>query len=133
MRSALMRSVRSRDTVIEVSLRSMLHRAGFRFRKNVNTLPGKPDIVLPKYRAVVFVHGCFWHQHVGCKKSSRPKTNIDFWNSKLERNVERDKANIKLLEERGWKVLIVWECSFREPQKLLETLKARLASSKDSM
>lgn len=118
-RSWNMGQVRSKNTKPELLLRSTLHKKGFRFRINgqvskkttVNGyLPGKPDIVLKKYKSVIFVHGCFWHQHKDCYKSLRPKTNIDFWNKKLDRNVQRDQENKKLLENLGWKVIIVWEC-----------------------
>ena len=86
---------------------------GFRYRKNVKTLPGSPDIVLPKYKKVIFVNGCFWHAHEDCKLFSWPSTNIDFWKNKLMTNVERDKQNTKLLNEMGWKVIVVWRCELK--------------------
>ena len=112
-RSKVMSKVRSKDTAVELYIRSALHRRGFRFRKNVSDLPGKPDVVLPKYKCVVFVHGCFWHRHEGCKRATLPKTRTEFWSKKLTGNIERDKSNIEKLKLQGWKVLVVWECSLR--------------------
>lgn len=112
-RSKAMSQVKNKDTQIELRIRSELHKRGFRFRKNVLNLPGKPDIVLPKYKAVIFVHGCFWHQHVGCPKSRRPTSNVEFWNAKLNKNVERDANNAKLLKAAGWKVITVWGCELK--------------------
>jgi DNA mismatch endonuclease (patch repair protein) len=112
-----MSSVRSKDTKPEVLVRSLLHQAGFRFRKNAKSLPGTPDIVLPKYKCVIFINGCFWHQHKGCKRATVPKTRIEFWVNKLAGNVERDKLNVAKLESQGWKVLIVWECGLRSVSK----------------
>jgi len=111
-RSRVMSKVKGKDTKIERFVRSALHRRGFRFRKNVPDLPGKPDIVLPKYRTVIFVNGCFWHQHEGCKRSALPATRTEYWKTKLTRNVERDRLNTELLESRGWRVLTLWECRF---------------------
>lgn len=87
---------------------------GFRFRKNDKRLPGKPDIVLPKYKTAVFINGCFWHKHEGCKYFVWPKSNVDFWKSKIEANVQRDKINYSILAEMGWKVIIVWECELKK-------------------
>ena len=115
-RSYNMSRVRGRDSAIEKTLRSLLHGKGLRFRKNVKSLPGKPDIVLPKYKTVIFVHGCFWHQHEGCRKSGRPTSNKEFWNTKLDGNIERDKKNIHLLKEAGWKVIVVWECEMKNAE-----------------
>jgi len=112
-RSRVMSKVKGKDTEIERFVRSALHRRGFRFRKNVSDLPGKPDIVLPKYKCVVFINGCFWHQHEGCKRATVPKTRTEFWINKLNRNKERDKLNKDKLESAGWKFLTLWECSFR--------------------
>jgi len=108
-RSAIMRSVRQRDTKPEVALRSALHARGFRFRLQRKDLKGRPDIVLPKHRTCVFVHGCFWHRH-GCSKTTTPKSNAAFWNAKFEANVRRDRLAIETLKEAGWRVLTVWEC-----------------------
>jgi DNA mismatch endonuclease (patch repair protein) len=91
-------------------VRKLLHRLGFRFRLHRRDLPGKPDVVLPKWRAVVFVHGCFWHQHEGCTRSVRPTSNVPFWTKKLDRNVQRDRENFAELRSAGWKVFVAWEC-----------------------
>ena len=112
-RSKRMSRIRSRDTKPELALRSALHRLGFRFRVNVRDLPGKPDIVLPKYRTVIFVHGCFWHRHEGCKIASTPKSNTAFWKEKFERNVARDRSAATKLAELGWKVIVAWECELK--------------------
>jgi DNA mismatch endonuclease, patch repair protein len=109
-RSENMRRIRGQDTKPEIALRSALHRQGFRFRKNDRRLPGKPDIVLPKYRTVVFVNGCFWHRHEGCSKATTPKTNTGFWLEKFRQTVERDKRKAAELEALGWVVIVVWEC-----------------------
>lgn len=95
---------------------------GFRYRKNDKRYPGKPDIVLPKYRTIIFVNGCFWHKHEGCQYFVVPKTNTEFWMNKINRNVERDKENISKLESDGWKVINVWECELK-PKIREETLK----------
>lgn len=121
-RSWNMSRVRAKDTKPEVKVRSILHPKGFRFRKNVKSLPGVPDIVLPKYRTVIFVHGCFWHQHRGCKKSHIPKSNVEFWTEKLSKNVVRDVKHKKNLEELGWRVIYVWECELKN----IEVLEAKL-------
>lgn len=112
-RSKLMSRVKNRDTKIETILRSLLHRRGFRFRKNVTNLPGRPDIILPKYKAVVFVHGCFWHGHGNCNKGRLPSTKIDFWQKKISENKTRDEETKKQLFTADWRVAVVWECSFR--------------------
>lgn len=91
-------------------MRSALHRLGFRFRLHRDDLPGHPDIVLPKHNAVIFVHGCFWHGHKNCSRSTRPTSNVPFWNKKLDKNIERDRKVMRALLSLGWKVLIVWEC-----------------------
>lgn len=108
-RSAVMRCVKGRDTRPELVVRRLLHRLGYRFRLQRKDLPGKPDIVLPKWRAVIFVHGCFWHQHE-CPKATRPTSNAAFWNEKLDRNVKRDAENVQRLQEAGWRVFVAWEC-----------------------
>lgn len=112
-RHEIMQNVKTKNTAPEIKLRSLLHKNGFRFRVNRKDLPGKPDIVLPKYRAVIFVHGCFWHGH-DCPRGQRPQTNADFWNQKIDRNVIRDKSDVSLLESLGWRVLIVWECEIKK-------------------
>ena len=109
-RSELMSHIRSTNTKPEVALRRALWRRGFRYRVNVKNLPGSPDIVLPKHRTVVFVHGCFWHAHKGCKIYHLPQTNTEFWLAKVTRNQERDQEVWRQLEAKGWSVVIVWEC-----------------------
>ncbi len=117
-RSRNMSRVRNRNTEPELVVRRALHSMGYRFRLHRKDLPGSPDIVLPKYKTVVFVHGCFWHGHPGCKKASRPATNIDFWGRKLDRNLMRDKEAREELEKLGWIVLIVWQCELKDAPKL---------------
>ena len=108
-RSWNMSHIRSKDTSVEVKVRSYLFKKGFRFRKNVSSMPGKPDVVLPKYKTGIFVHGCFWHRH-GCKRSTTPKTRVEYWTQKFARNVENDQKHNDDLRAQGWRVLTVWEC-----------------------
>jgi DNA mismatch endonuclease (patch repair protein) len=108
-----MSRVRSKDTKPEVLLRKLLFSKGFRFRLHGKKLPGTPDIVLPKFRTAIFVHGCFWHLH-DCKRGTLPETRREWWKSKLEKNRERDRKNFLLLNEMGWRVAVVWECAFRK-------------------
>ena len=127
-RSAVMARIRGRDTKPELIVRSLLHRAGLRFSLRRKDLPGKPDIVLPKYGAVVFVHGCFWHRHKGCKVATTPKTRTDFWLAKFAANVARDKRNQRDLKQAGWKVIVLWECQvMRDPfaavEKVLKSIR----------
>ena len=112
-RSYLMSQVKSRDTKPEIIVRSILHKNGLRFRLHRKDLPGCPDIVLPKYKIAIFVHGCFWHGH-DCPKGRRPATNQEFWNKKIDRNMGRDKSNYVLLQSLGWSVKIIWECNMLE-------------------
>lgn len=112
-RSKIMRSVPQRGTTPEIRLRKALHRRGFRYRINDKRLPGSPDIVFPKYHAVIFVHGCFWHRH-GCKYTTTPSTRKEFWKAKFRANVERDKRNEEKLIELGWRVLVIWECEIKK-------------------
>jgi DNA mismatch endonuclease (patch repair protein) len=114
VRSRIMRQIKGGDTKPEVMVRSCLHRAGLRFRLHRGDLPGRPDIVLPRRRAVIFVQGCFWHQHPGCKHSGIPLSNRRYWRPKLKRTIARDKANEQALAEMGWRVYIVWECEIGE-------------------
>jgi len=109
-RSWNMSRIRAKSTKPELIVRSILHRLGFRFRINRKDLPGKPDIVLPKYKTVIFVHGCYWHRHKGCKKATTPKKNHDFWVNKFNENITRDQRNQAELEQLGWGVIILWEC-----------------------
>jgi len=112
-RSEMMSKVRSKNSVVERKVRSVLHAAGFRFRLHRKDLPGTPDIVLPKYKLVIFVHGCFWHRHEGCPKSSMPKSNREFWEKKFLDNIARDKKAKTILNELGWEVIVVWECEIQ--------------------
>lgn len=114
VRSYNMSKVKSKNTKPEETVRKFLFSKGFRYRKNVKKLPGTPDIVLPKYKTVIFVNGCFWHVHEGCESFSWPSSNIGFWKEKLTANVERDKRNQELLNEMGWRVLIVWQCELKK-------------------
>jgi DNA mismatch endonuclease (patch repair protein) len=116
-RSERMSRIRSTNTKPEVALRKALHRLGFRFRLHGNRLPGKPDIVLSKYRTAIFVHGCFWHRHEGCKVATTPKSNTAFWVEKFDRNIARDAAALLELQATGWKVLVAWECQLGSPEK----------------
>ena len=119
-RSYNMSRIRSKNTKPELIVRSMLHRIGYRFTVNGpknKKLPGKPDIVLPKYRTVIFVHGCFWHRHEGCKFATIPKTRTEWWKAKLGGNVERDERKQEELKRLGWKVVVVWECELRTFEK----------------
>src|SRR5271163_4386487 len=109
-RSANMRKIRSKNTAPELILRSLVHRLGYRFRLHRKDLPGKPDLVFPARRKVIFVHGCFWHQHPGCREGRVPGSRRDYWEPKLLRNQQRDATAKTALEERGWDVLTVWEC-----------------------
>lgn len=122
VRSAMMSRVKGKDTGPERLVRSLLHGMGYRFRLHRKDLPGKPDIVLPKYKKIIFVHGCFWHQHPGCARSSRPNTRTEFWNAKLDRNVERDKEAEAEIGRLGWTVLIVWECELKDREALRKRL-----------
>jgi len=112
-RSYNMSRIRGKDTKPEELVRKYLFSQGFRYRKNDARLPGKPDIVLPKYKTVIFVNGCFWHAHEGCKYFVWPKNNADFWKKKIESNVMRDTKNYQLLEKLGWRVFTVWECELK--------------------
>lgn len=112
-RSRNMSSIRSSETKPEVAVRKYLFSKGFRYRKNDKRLPGKPDIVLPKYKTVVFVNGCFWHMH-GCSRSRPPKSNLDYWLPKIQRNIERDKEEHSELAKLGWNVIVVWECELKK-------------------
>jgi len=126
-RSARMARIRSSDTKPELVLRHMLHALGFRYRLGGAGLPGRPDLVLPRHKAVVFVHGCFWHRHDGCKIATTPKSNTDFWITKFEGNMRRDRKVTAELQELGWKVFVVWECEL-SGKAVRGSFVARLAS-----
>ena len=121
-----MSRIHSKDTQPELRVRSLLHRMGFRFRLHRKDLPGSPDIVLPKHGLVIFVHGCFWHRHEKCKGASQPKTHMEFWQAKLERNMRRDQINERRLVALGWRVLTIWECQTRDLKWLFEILSEAL-------
>ena len=135
-----MRQIKDKDTKPEIKVRSELHKLGLRFRLNgriskkivpKGVLPGKPDIVLKKYNLVIFVHGCFWHHHDNCKRANKPKTNKKYWNSKLQKNIERDKANYKKIKSLGLKIIVIWECEINS-KYFMFTLKERLNAIIDS-
>ena len=117
-RSRNMRAIKSKNTMPELIVRSLLHKEGLRFRLHKTTLPGKPDIVLPKYKTVIFINGCFWHRHEGCRDCTTPKTNTTYWSEKFSINVDRDKKKIKELELANWRVIIIWECELKDIPKL---------------
>ncbi len=119
-RSERMSRIRGRDTRPEVALRHELHRLGLRFRLHPRNLPGKPDIVLARHRAVVLVHGCFWHRHEGCPIATTPKSNTDFWRAKFARNVARDREVAQQLQAAGWRVFVIWECALSSGTKARE-------------
>jgi len=116
IRSRMMSGIQGKNTKPEMLIRSMLHKNGFRYRIHANTLPGKPDIVLKRYQAVIFVHGCFWHGHK-CHLFKWPKTRPEFWQNKIQGNIENDKKVMKKIEALGWRVCIVWECSVKGASK----------------
>lgn len=127
-RSWLMSRVRGENTTPELTVRKYLHALGFRYRLHVNELPGKPDIVFPKYRTVVFVHGCFWHRHRGCRYASMPKSNVKFWIGKFNLNVARDKRNAVALRKGGWRCLTIWGCETKLNENL-DRLAERIVNS----
>lgn len=121
----MMAGIRGKHTKPELAVRRFLHRMGFRFRLHGRNLPGKPDLVFPKYCAVVHVHGCFWHQHAGCRFAYTPASNREFWQTKLRQNVERDAKNDRALHELGWRSITVWECEVAD-SRALESLSKRI-------
>lgn len=123
IRSRMMSGIRGKNTRPEVTVRSFLHRNGFRFRLHGVGLPGKPDVVLPRWNVVLFVHGCFWHGHIGCRYFKLPKTRAEFWRTKIDGNSQRDALAVNRLSEAGWRVAIIWECALRDdPARALEQL-----------
>lgn len=132
-RSRMMSGIRGRDTKPEMTVRKYLHANGLRYRIAPKSLPGKPDIVLPKYRTVVFVHGCFWHRHEGCRYAATPASNPDFWQSKFKENIARDERVRRMLVEAGWRVLVVWECEVttRKLRWLLKSIRSPHQPSKN--
>lgn len=128
-RSAIMSRIRSKDTKPELRVRKTAHAMGLRFRLHRNDLPGTPDLVFPKWRTAVFVHGCFWHRHPGCRKAYEPKSRVDFWKKKFAANVERDERTRKALEKAGWKVVVIWECETENPDRLVNIIRERITGS----
>jgi len=129
-RSQIMRAICRENTAPEMLVRKAAHRLGLRFRLHVKPLPGRPDLVLPKWRTVIFVNGCFWHRHPGCKRTTIPKSNTEFWQRKFAANVQRDQINYARLEESGWRVLIVWQCQIRSVEDAMNILKPYFQCSK---
>jgi DNA mismatch endonuclease (patch repair protein) len=127
-RSEIMRRVPQRDTKPELIVRRALHALGYRFRVHRKDLPGSPDIVLPRYRLCIFVHGCFWHRHDGCRLTTTPATNEDFWRKKFEANMRRDREASDSLRAHGWRVALVWECETRNAELLNERLKTIISA-----
>lgn len=127
-RSYNMSRIKGKETKPEVIVRKFLFSQGFRYRKNDKRYPGTPDIVLPKYRTVIFVNGCFWHKHEGCKYFVWPENNKEFWKNKIEANVERDNRNYEFLKELGWNVIVIWECELKKKSRedSLESLKEKI-------
>lgn len=126
-RSRMMGGIRGKNTKPEILVRKYLHANGFRFRLHKKDLPGSPDIVLPKFATCIFVHGCFWHRHAGCKYSTIPKSRVDFWTEKLAKNVNRDLMVREKLEKAGWQVLVVWECELKAASIKLSELSKRIS------
>lgn len=122
-RSANMRAVRSRNTRPEIRVRQIAHGLGYRFRLHRSDLPGKPDIVFPGRQKAVFVHGCFWHQHNGCRRAGIPRSNSRFWRRKLARNAARDADQLAAIKKRGWRALVIWECQIKDEKRLTARLR----------
>jgi DNA mismatch endonuclease (patch repair protein) len=127
-RSAIMARIKGKNTTPEMAVRRAAHGLGFRFRLHRRDLPGMPDLVFPRFRRVLFVHGCFWHQHLGCRRSNTPKSRVDYWQPKLTRNVERDHLSLSELERLGWGVDIIWECETASLAELEVRIAAFLSS-----
>ena len=128
-RSRMMAGIRGKDTCPEVTLRRAMHARGFRYRLHARSMPGRPDLVFPRYRAAVFVHGCFWHRHEGCRYATSPATRPEFWAEKFATNVTRDRNNEERLRALGWRVAVVWECGLKQSaDEMAEQLSAWLQS-----
>jgi DNA mismatch endonuclease, patch repair protein len=122
-RSRNMAAIKSVDTKPEWIVRRLLFSLGYRYRLHDKKLPGKPDIVLPKYKTIIFIHGCFWHRHEGCRRANLPKSNRNYWLPKIERNVQRDADNETKLKKLGWKVITIWECQIKDSEWLKQHLR----------
>ena len=122
-RSWLMSRVRAKDTLAEMHVRRIAHSVGLRYRLHRRDLPATPDLVFPKHRVAIFVHGCFWHRHPGCKKATTPKSRVGFWQEKFNRNIERDQQAIQDLQALGWRVAIIWECETKVEETVLHRLR----------
>ena len=131
-RSEIMSRIRGRDTEPEMIVRRIAQRLGFRFRLHRRDLPGSPDLVFPRHRAVILVHGCFWHRHPGCKYAYSPKTRVRFWEEKFEGNVARDRRNEIALQELGWRVMVIWECETRDQNTVAERIVAYLGEDRSN-
>jgi DNA mismatch endonuclease (patch repair protein) len=122
IRSRNMAAIKGRDTTPELTVRKILHRLGYRFRLHRRDLAGTPDIVLPKYRTAIFVHGCFWHRHTGCKYTTNPKTRREFWEEKFQQNIDRDRRNSSQIIAMGWNAMVIWECELKHLEHLVKRL-----------
>lgn len=122
VRSRMMANIRGNNTVPEMKIRKLLHSHGFRYRLHPRELPGRPDVVLPRYRVCIFVHGCFWHRHPGCQYATNPRSREEFWRLKFEQNVKRDIRNRTELIKKGWRVFELWECGIRKPEAEIKWL-----------
>jgi len=129
-RSKIMSHISGKETKPEILVRKFLFANGFRYRKNVKSLRGAPDIVLPKYKTAIFIHGCFWHGHEGCPKSKLPQTRRDFWGKKISENVKRDKKDIQLLQKEDWNIITIWQCEISNSQKRQKRLEALISAIK---
>ena len=127
-RSRNMSAIKSKNTKPEIAVRKMLHALGYRFRLHRKDLPGSPDIVLPKYKTVIFVHGCFWHRHENCKFASTPKTRKEFWENKFNENMKRDKNNFKELKKLNWNLLVIWECETKNINLLIKKVSSKIGN-----
>ncbi|TSC87300.1 MAG: DNA mismatch endonuclease, patch repair protein [Microgenomates group bacterium Gr01-1014_16] len=125
-RSEIMSRITGKNTTPELTVRKILRKMGYKYRLNAHNLPGKPDVVIHSEKLVIFVNGCFWHNHKGCKRSSLPKTNTEFWKDKINKNVEKQKQSIKALKKLGWKILVLWQCKINNNNALLKTLSQNL-------
>ena len=129
-RSANMALIRGGDTKPELMVRKVLHALGYRFRLHRRDLPGTPDVVLPRHKVAVFVHGCFWHRHSECKRASTPSSRADFWNKKFARTIERDEAAIRNLVSLGWRPLVLWECELKIPGHIQRSVEQLIAEER---